>query len=122
MGLRPIPRQKSTLFEELPSMHQTLPRTMQAVALLVALSAAPAAAQVPPDNRASASVRRISVEEAVASALEQNLGIQIDRLSPQIQDLSVAQAKSAWVPNFSTGVKSVSQNQPPRSALSGGAV
>jgi hypothetical protein len=62
------------------------------------------------------------VEEAVASALEQNLGIQIDRLSPQIQDLSVAQAKSAWVPNFSTGVKSMSQNQPPRSALSGGAV
>ena len=32
-------------------------------------------------------VRRISVTEAVGLALEQNLGIQVERLNPQIQDL-----------------------------------
>jgi outer membrane protein TolC len=117
------PRPKSTFsFEEFLSMHQTHQRTVWALLLALAACAAPAAAQIAPDRgRAAGPVRRLSVDEAVALALEQNLGIQIDRLSPQIQDLSVAQAKSAWVPNFSTGLKSVSQNQPPRTALSGGA-
>jgi outer membrane protein TolC len=91
-----------------------------ALAFVLVMHAASAAAQAPPDTRAAA-VRRLSVEEAVALALEQNLGIQIDRLSPQIQDLTVAQARSAWVPNFSTAFRGVSQNTPPRSALSGGA-
>src|SRR5882762_12031492 len=47
-------------------------------------------------------VRRLSVDEAVRTALEQNLGIQIQRLDPQIQDEGVAQARSAWLPNFSS--------------------
>ena len=102
-------------------MRQRHHRTMWAFAFVLVMHVASAAAQAPPDTRASAAVRRLSVEEAVALALEQNLGIQIDRLSPQIQDLAIAQAKSAWVPNFSTAFRSVSQNQPPRSALSGGA-
>lgn len=103
-------------------MHQTYQRTVWALVVAMVACAAPLAAQALPDpGRPGGPVRRLSVDEAVALALEQNLGIQIDRLSPQIQDLSIAQAKSAWVPNFSTGLKSVSQNQPPRSALSGGA-
>ena len=103
-------------------MLQTHQRTVWALVLALAAYAAPAAARGAPDrSRSAGPVRRLSVDEAVALALEQNLGIQIDRLSPQIQDLSVAQARSAWVPTFSTGLKSVSQNQPPRTALSGGA-
>ena len=35
-------------------------------------------------------------------ALEQNLGIQIQRLDPQIQDTAIAQARSFWAPQFST--------------------
>ena len=43
-------------------------------------------------------VRRLSVDDAVKLALEQNLGIQIDRLTPQIQDVAVAQARTGWIP------------------------
>ena len=41
-------------------------------------------------------VRRLSVDDAVSLALEQNLGITIERMNPQIQDLAVALAKTAW--------------------------
>ena len=72
-------------------------------------------AQAPP-----AAVRRLSVDEAVKLALEQNLGIQIERLNPQIQDVAVAQARSFWVPNFTSSFFNNSTNNPPTSALSGG--
>ena len=65
-------------------------------------------------------VRRLSVADAVALALEQNLGIQADRLAPQIQDVAVAQARTFWVPNASAGLNNVSQNTPATSALAGG--
>ena len=74
-----------------------------------------APAQEPP-----AAVRRLSVDEAVKLALEQNLGIQIERLNPQIQDVAVAQARSFWVPNFTSSFFNNSTNNPPTSALSGG--
>src|SRR6185295_4162376 len=72
-------------------------------------------AQAPP-----AAVRRLSVDEAVKLALEQNLGIQIERLNPQIQDVAVAQARSFWVPNVTSSFFNNSTNNPPTSALSGG--
>ena len=65
-------------------------------------------------------VRRLSVDDAVKLALEQNLGIQIDRLNPQIQDVAVAQARTGWIPNLTSSLTNNSQNQPPTSALSGG--
>jgi outer membrane protein len=65
-------------------------------------------------------VRRLSVDEAVRLALEQNLGIQIERLNPQIQDVAVAQARSLWSPHFTTGFFNNSTNNPPTNALSGG--
>ena len=65
-------------------------------------------------------VRRLTVDEAVRLSLEQNLGIQIDRLSPQIQDLTVSQARSAWVPNLTSSFLNNSTNSPATSALSGG--
>jgi outer membrane protein TolC len=65
-------------------------------------------------------VRRLSVDDAVSLALEQNLGIQIDRLTPQIRDVSVAQAKTGWTPNFTSSLLNTKQNQPSTSALSGG--
>ena len=39
-------------------------------------------------------------------ALENNLGIQIARINPQIQDLAVALARSAWVPTATSTVQS----------------
>ena len=44
-------------------------------------------------------VRQLSVDDAVRLALEQNLNIQVERLNPQIQDLSIAQARSSWSPS-----------------------
>jgi outer membrane protein len=56
----------------------------------------------------------------VKLALEQNLGIQIQRIDPQIQDLSIAQAKSFWAPSISSTIAENKQTQAVTSALSGG--
>ena len=67
------------------------------------------------------SVRRLTMDEAVKLALEQNLGIRIQRIEPQIQDVGVMQAKSFWAPNLTSGLRRQMQTQQPVSALSGGA-
>ena len=45
-------------------------------------------------------VRRMSIDDAVATALEQNLDLQVQRINPQLQDLTIAQFKAAYTPNF----------------------
>ena len=67
------------------------------------------------------SVRPLSIDEAVRLALEQNLGIRIQRFDPQIQDLGVALARSYWAPNFTTNFSRNSQTQQATSSLAGGA-
>ena len=66
-------------------------------------------------------VRRLSIDEAVRLALEQNLGIRIQRIDPQIQDTNVALARSYWTPSLSTTFSRNGQSQRSTSALSGGA-
>ena len=41
-------------------------------------------------------VRRMSIDDAVATAIEQNLNLQVQRFNPQIQDASTAQFKAAY--------------------------
>ena len=53
---------------------------------------------VVPAAQGGDTVRRLSVDEAVRISLEQNLGIQFQRLDPQIQDESIAEARAAWLP------------------------
>jgi outer membrane protein len=65
-------------------------------------------------------LRRLSVDDAVKLSLEQNLGIRIQRIDPQIQDTGVAQARSLWAPNFSSTLARNSQSQQSTSILSGG--
>jgi outer membrane protein len=74
----------------------------------------PAGAQAP-----SGPVRPLSVDEAVKLALEQNLEVQVERLNPQLQDLAVAAARTAWRPGFTAGMSAQSQDAPPSSFLSG---
>ena len=69
----------------------------------------------------SESVRRLSIDEAVTMAMEQNLGIRIQRFDPQIQDTSVAQARSFWAPSLTSNFSKNGQTQQPTSSLSGGA-
>jgi outer membrane protein TolC len=64
--------------------------------------------------------RRLSIDDAVQLALEQNLAIQVERFNPQIQDLGIAQARSAWTPAVSTTVRTDSADNPSNSFLSGG--
>ncbi|HTK29448.1 MAG TPA: TolC family protein [Vicinamibacterales bacterium] len=84
----------------------------------LALDAEAAQAQ-PAPAAAPENVRRVSIDDAVKLALEQNLGIRIQRIEPQVSDVGVAQAKSFWVPNFTTGFSQNGQTQQPTSALSG---
>ena len=69
--------------------------------------------------QAAALVRRITADDAVRQALENNLGIQVARINPQIEDLSVAQARAAWAPNFGTTLQQNGIDTPNSSFLTG---
>jgi outer membrane protein len=64
-------------------------------------------------------VRRMSIDDAVATALEQNLDLQVQRINPQLQDLSIEQFKAAYTPNFVSTLSSSDATQPSTSFLSG---
>jgi outer membrane protein TolC len=64
-------------------------------------------------------VRRMSIDDAVATAIEQNLDLQVQRFNPQIQDANSAQFEAAYTPNFTSTVAFVDQTQPSGSFLSG---
>jgi HAE1 family hydrophobic/amphiphilic exporter-1 len=63
--------------------------------------------------------RRLTIDEAVKLALENNLGIQIARYDPQVQDVGVAQARAAWVPSFQNSFQKNSQASPNNNFLAG---
>jgi outer membrane protein TolC len=64
-------------------------------------------------------MRRLSVDEAVTLALEQNLDLQVERLNPRIQDMSVAQARSVYTPVLSSTFTGNNENSPAIGFLSG---
>ena len=66
------------------------------------------------------SVRRLTVEDAVKLALENNLGVQVARINPQVQDYSVVQARANWAPTLSSSFATNSSTQAPNSVLAGG--
>ena len=78
-------------------------------------AAATAAIGQPPAN-----VRRLSIDEAVKLGLEQNLGIQVERVNPRIQDLVVAQAQNLWTPVGFTTINNNSRSLQPDNAFAGG--
>jgi outer membrane protein TolC len=63
--------------------------------------------------------RPLSVDDAVALALEQNLGLRIERVNPQVQDVAVAQARSLWAPQVTSTLSRNSANIPNTSLLAG---
>ena len=77
----------------------------------------PAAAQ-----QAAASgtqVRRLTADEAVRLAAENNLGIQIARFDPQLESLNGVAARAAWTPTLTSSMSQRSNTSPPNSFLSG---
>jgi outer membrane protein len=88
-------------------------RVLCAVALFIATTV-PAFAQQAPR------VEQLTIDAAVRMALENNLGIRVARIDPQIQDLGVALARAGWAPAFTTTVQQASTDAPSTSSLSGG--
>jgi outer membrane protein TolC len=63
--------------------------------------AAPAT-EAPPiqEQRGGGPVRKLSIDEAVQLALEQNLDVQVERINPQLQDFAIESVRTAWTPNI----------------------
>ena len=68
----------------------------------------------------AATTRRLSVDDAVKLALEQNLGIRIERLNPEISDVAIAQSRAAWVPSLVTNLDRTSTATAPTNPFAGG--
>src|SRR6185503_596246 len=77
------------------------------------------AAQQPAPAADTRPVRRLTADEAVKLAIENNLGIQISRLDPQIEDLNVAAARGAWAPAFNTQLQNNSIQRPSANIFTG---
>jgi outer membrane protein TolC len=92
-----------------------------AVSAMSAFGPLPVHAQTTAPPAAQGPVRRLSIDDAVATALEQNLDLQVQRINPQLQDLSVAQFKAVYTPNFVSTVNTSDSTQQSTSFLSGNA-
>jgi len=64
-------------------------------------------------------VTRLSADEAVRMALENNLGIQAERLAPQINTLEVAGARAAYAPVLFSNFFNRNSTQPPSTFITG---
>lgn len=87
-------------------------RTALVLAAAIGL-AATASAQTP----GAPATLRLSVDEAVNLAIDNNVDLKADRLDPQISDTRVAAAAGAFRPTVSSSVNSNNQLQPPASFL-----
>jgi outer membrane protein len=90
------------------------------VRALVALSVFGAAAVHAQTPAAPAGERRLSITDAVQLALEQNADLEVVRLTPQLQDLGVSQARAAWAPSITSLLQGDNRDNPVNSFLSGG--
>ncbi len=72
-----------------------------------------------PPSATAPQVRRLTVDDAVRLAIENNLGIQTARFSPQIEDFNVLQARTGWTPTFNSTLQTTSSDQPNQNILAG---
>lgn len=79
---------------------------------------ASAAAQVPA-ARPDPFLVRLTADEAVRLAAQNNLGIEVERFNPQLSDLVVEQARAAWIPSFNMSMTTRGNTSPNNSFLSG---
>jgi len=106
-------------------MRTTFIRSTFVAAVITIVGVGPASAQTsarpvaPLAAAAGEQERSLTIDEAVRLALDNNLGIQIARFNPQVQDLSVALARSAWTPSFTTVIQGASAATPNSGFLSG---
>jgi outer membrane protein len=82
----------------------------------------PAAPSLPQAALAPAGPQfQLTADEAVRMALENNLGIRAERLSPQLQALTLRQTRGNYAPTLFTNFRKNSSTTPPEDFLSGSA-
>jgi outer membrane protein len=64
-------------------------------------------------------LQRLSMEEAIKLALENNLSLRVERMNPQLSDLAIEQAKTAWTPNLTAAMNNNSRTSPVSGFFSG---
>ena len=62
----------------------------------------------------------LTLDEAVARALERNLDLAVQRLNPQVFDFNLAQQLAAYRPTFDTNFSNNSRTSPSSTQLDGG--
>ncbi|MDO8678879.1 MAG: TolC family protein [Acidobacteriota bacterium] len=94
---------------------------MASVVSVFGLSAVHAQTTAATAPGAQAPVRRMSIDDAVATALEQNLDLQVQRINPQLRDLDTSVFQASYTPNFVSTLSTSDSRQPSTSVLSGAA-
>jgi outer membrane protein TolC len=89
----------------------------RAVAVLVCCGVGGASAQ--PASAPEGPVRHLTIDEAVRLALEQNLALRVDRITPEIEDQNVLEARTAWAPTLNGNLFYNNTDTPPDSFLAG---
>ncbi len=83
------------------------------------VSAGGTGGQATPQAGTDAGVMKLSIDDAVRMALEQNLSLQVQRVNPQIQDQTIATVRSAWVPNLVSSFSNGRTESPAGNIFSG---
>jgi outer membrane protein len=86
-------------------------------------TAAVPASQAAPiqEQKGGGPTRRLTIEEAVQIALEQNLDVQVERINPQIAAKDVDVSRGVWLPQLTGSMQFRNSEQAPNSFLSGAA-
>ncbi len=71
------------------------------------------------EQKGGGATRRLTIEEAVAVALEQNLDVQVERINPKIAEKDVDVARGVWLPQLTGSMQFRNSDSVPDSFLSG---
>jgi outer membrane protein TolC len=64
---------------------------------------------------------RLTLDDAVKAALDHNLNIAVQRLNPEVQDVSIASLQSVYRPSLTSQLSTQTVNNPSTSTIGGGA-
>src|SRR6267143_1267628 len=83
---------------------------------------APAPAQTPATQSDTRPIVHLTLDEAVKFALDHNLDIAVQRLNPEINDISYASIKSVYNPTLTSQLATQSQTDPATTTIAGSQV
>ena len=72
-----------------------------------------------PQAQPAGPVRQLSMEDAIKLALENNPSLRVERINPELQELAIAQARTAWTPNLTASMSTSSRTSPISGFFSG---